>query len=272
MDVYKKLKAAFDSIKDKIPYEPSVGLVLGSGLGNFADSLKQDAVIDYKDIEGFPISTAPGHKGRFVFCEINGTKTVCMQGRVHYYEGYDMTDVVIPIRIMGMMGAKSLFLTNAAGGVKAKFKAGDLMVITDQITFLMPSPLRGANVSELGVRFPDMSAVYDAEYVDLIKKCARKLDINLREGTYFQTPGPQYETPLEVNAIKCLGGDAVGMSTGCEAIAGRHMGMKVLGISCISNLAAGISPTPLSEQEVIDAGKAVAPKFSALVSEVIGNL
>lgn len=270
--VYEKLVEAYDSIKDSIPYEPKVGLVLGSGLGDFADSITQDAVIDYKDVKGFPVSTAPGHKGRFVFCKVNGVETVCMQGRVHYYEGYDITDVVLPIRLIGMMGAKTLFLTNASGGIKNGFNAGELMIIRDQITFNLPSPLRGANLSELGVRFPDMSNIYDDELVDVIKKSARKLDIDVREGVYFQTAGPQYETPAEVRAIKAMGGDAVGMSTGVEAIAARHMGMRVLGISCISNLAAGISLNPLTEEEVLEAGAAVAPKFKALVSEVIGRL
>ena len=272
MDFYTKLCGAYDSIKDIVPYKPKVGLVLGSGLGNFADGLVQDKVIEYKDIKEFPISTAPGHRGRFIFAVINGTKTVCMQGRVHFYEGYDISDVVLPIRLMGKMGIENLFITNAAGGINPDFKAGDLMVITDQIANLLPSPLRGANISELGVRFPDMSHIYDEKLVELIKECAGSLNMKLHEGVYYQTPGPQYESPAEVKAAGMLGGDAVGMSTGCEAIAARHMGIKVLGISCISNLAAGISPTPLSEEEVILAGERMAPIFSGLVSEVIGRL
>ncbi len=272
MNFYTKLCDAYDSIKDILPYEPEVGLVLGSGLGNYADSLVQDKVIEYKDIKGFPISTAPGHKGRFVFAQINGTKTVCMQGRVHYYEGYDMSDVVLPIRLMGKMGINTLFITNAAGGINPEFNAGELMIITDQVANLLPSPLRGPNVSEIGVRFPDMSHIYDEELIKLVKECGEELNIKLHQGIYYQMPGPQYESPAEVRTARILGGDAVGMSTGCEAIAARHMGIKVLGISCISNLAAGISPTPLSEQEVIEAGERVAPIFSGLVSEVIGRL
>lgn len=271
-EVYNKLKGCFDSIESKLPFRPKVGLILGSGLGNYADNVETVATIDYKDIKEFPVSTAPGHKGRFVFCKINGVDTVCMQGRVHYYEGYDITDVVLPIRLMGLMGIETLFLTNAAGGINEKFNVGELMIITDQITFNLPSPLRGPNISELGVRFPDMSSIYDKEIIAIIKDCAKKLNINLKEGVYFQTTGPQYETPAEVKAAKTMGGDAVGMSTGIEAIAARHMGIKILGISCIANLAAGISPTPLTEEEVIEAGERVAPLFSALVTEVIGKL
>lgn len=270
--VYKKVEHAYKSIKDKIPFEPEIGLVLGSGLGSLADEVNQVAIIDYKDIKDFPQSTAPGHKGRFVFCEINGKKVVCMQGRVHYYEGYDVTDVVLPIRLMGMMGIKNLFLTNAAGGINSSFHVGELMVITDQITFNIPSPLRGPNVSEFGVRFPDMSNIYNTRLANLIKDTASDLDIHICEGVYFQTAGPQYETPAEVRMIKAVGGDAVGMSTGIEAIAAVHMGIKVMGISCIANLAAGISPTPLTEQEVIEAGERVAPIFKDLVSEVIGRV
>lgn len=270
--VYKKIENAYKSIKSKIPFEPEIGLVLGSGLGSLADEVNQVAIIDYKDIKDFPESTAPGHKGRFVFCEINGKKVVCMQGRVHYYEGYDATDVVLPIRLMGMMGIKTLFLTNASGGINSSFYVGELMVITDQITFNIPSPLRGTNVSELGVRFPDMSHIYDENLISIIKESASDLGITVCEGVYFQTAGPQYETPAEIKMIKAVGGDAVGMSTGIEAIAAVHMGIKVMGISCIANMAAGISPTPLTEQEVIEAGEKVSPIFKELVSEVIGRV
>lgn len=271
-DVAKKLFESFDSIKSQIPFEPKVGLVLGSGLGDFAEGYEPEAVIDYKDVKGFPVSTAPGHKGRFLFIHVEGVPVVCMQGRVHYYEGYDMADVVLPIRLMGLMGAEFIFLTNASGGLKTGCKAGELMLITDHIATFMPSPLRGPNVSELGVRFPDMSSIYNHECQDVVRKAARKLDIRLQEGVYVQAPGPQYETPQEVRMFKQMGGDAVGMSTACEAIAANHMGKKVLGVSCISNLAAGISLQPLTEEEVLEAGAAVAPQFKKLVAEVIKNL
>ncbi len=270
--VYEKLVKCYESIKDRIPFEPKVALILGSGLGDFADEVEAEGIIDYHDIEGFPVSTAPGHKGRFVFARVNGVPTVIMQGRVHYYEGYAMTDVVLPTRLMKMMGASVLFVTNASGGIKQGFKVGELMLITGQIANFVPSPLIGPNISELGVRFPDMSHIYDEDLQDIARKCAADHNIRLREGTYVQLTGPNYESPQEINMCRVIGGDAVGMSTAVEAIAANHMGMRIIGISCICNLAAGISPTPLSEQEVIDAGRAVAKQFKALVSDIIGKI
>ena len=270
--VYEKLLKCVASVREKTDFVPKVALVLGSGLGNYGDTLKVETIVDYKDIEDFPVSTAPGHKGRFIFGYVDDVPVVCMQGRVHSYEGYEMTDVVLPIRLMKMLGAKVLFVTNASGAVKTGFKAGQLMLITGQNTCFVPSPLIGANIDELGPRFPDMSQIYNLELQKLAKKCAMELDIDLKEGVYFQLRGPQYETPQEINMVRTLGGDAVGMSTGVEAIAANHMGMKIIGISCLSNLAAGISPNPLSEQEVLDAGAAVGPQFTALVTEIIKNL
>ncbi len=270
--VYEKLSKCLEAVREKTDFVPEVALVLGSGLGDFADTMDVDCVVDYKDIPGFPVSTAPGHKGRFVFGRVGDVPVVCMQGRVHYYEGYDMSDVVLPIRLMGMMGAKVLFLTNASGGIKQGFHAGDLMLITDQISFFVPSPLRGENISELGTRFPDMSHIYDEELSETIKKAAMKEDVRLRQGVYVQTQGPNYESPAEIGLCRTLGADAVGMSTACEAVAANHMGLRVVGVSCISNLAAGISPTPLSEQEVIDAGKAAADKFTRLVKRSIMDM
>lgn len=270
--VYEKLCKCYDSIKGQVPFTPEVALVLGSGLGDFADEMEVEATLDYKDIEGFPVSTAPGHAGRYVFGYVNGVPVVAMQGRVHYYEGYDMTDVVLPIRLMKMMGAKVLFLTNAAGGIRQGFHAGDLMLITGQISTFVPSPLRGENIPELGPRFPDMSHIYDEKLQLIVKRCACELGQNLKEGVYIQLPGPNYETPQEIHMCRALGADAVGMSTACEAVAANHMGMKIVGISCISNLAAGISPHPLSEEEVIEAGKMVARDFTALVKKSIAEI
>ena len=269
MGVYERLEKALADVRKQTDFVPRVALVLGSGLGGYADEMKVEATVDYKDIEGFPVSTAPGHVGRFVFGYVGDVPVVCMQGRVHYYEGYDMEDVVLPHRLMKLMGAKILFLTNASGGIRTGFKAGDLMLITDHISFMVPSPLRGPNVEKLGTRFPDMSHVYDPELSNVIRKVGIEQGIGLKEGVYLQTKGPQYETPAEINAARMMGADAVGMSTVCEAIAAHHAGMRVVGVSCISNLAAGISPTPLSEQEVLDAGKAVAKKFTALETESI---
>ncbi len=270
--VYEKLCACFESIRERIPFTPEVALVLGSGLGNYASQMKVMAIIPYGEIDGFPVSTAPGHVGQFVFGYVEDTPVVAMQGRVHYYEGYEMTDVVLPIRLMKMMGAKVLFLTNAAGGIKRGFCAGDLMMITGQIATLVPSPLRGANIAELGSRFPDMSHIYDEDLQQVIRKAACELDLPIKEGVYIQMPGPNYESPEEIAMCRGMGADAVGMSTACEAVAANHMGMKIVGISCISNLAAGISPHPLTEEEVIEAGKMVERDFSALVTKSITKI
>jgi purine-nucleoside phosphorylase len=195
-----------------------------------------------------------------------------MQGRVHYYEGYDMDSVVLPIRLMGMLGAKFLILTNASGGISTRFRPGDLMMITDQISCLVPSPLRGENISELGKRFPDMSQIYDWELQKIIIQKALEENIDLKDGVYIQTQGPNYESPAEVNMCRLLGGDAVGMSTACEAVAANHMGLRIAGISCISNMAAGISPVALSEEEVIEAANMVSDKFTRLVTGLIEEI
>ncbi len=270
--MYKKLQSCLKSIREKTDFVPEVGLVLGSGLGDYADSIKQVASVEYKDIEGFPVSTVKGHKGRFVFGYVGEVPVVIMQGRVHYYEGYAMTDVVLPVRLMGMMGAKKIFLTNAAGGVNENFHAGDFMIITDHITSGVPSPLIGPNIEELGTRFPDMSEVYSRRIIQVIKKCAEECGIKMQEGVYVQFTGPNYETPAEVRLARIWGGDAVGMSTACEAMAAKHMGLEVCGISCITNMAAGISKTPLNHKEVQEIADRVSKQFAALVTKVILNI
>ena len=270
--VYDKLRNCYDSIKGKIPFEPKVALVLGSGLGDYAEQLEIQGTIDYHDIEGFPVSRVPGHKGRFVFARINEVPAVLMQGRVHYYEGYPMSDVVLPVRLMKLMGAEILFLTNAAGGVNYDYGAGDFMLIKDQISCFVPSPLVGPNLEELGPRFPDMSHIYDEDLRDIIRSTALELGIRIQEGVYVQLTGPAYESPHEVKMCRILGGDAVGMSTACEAVAANHMGMKICGISCISNLACGMTDVPLSHKEVQEASDKMAPLFKKLVSESIRKL
>lgn len=270
--VYEKLERCLESYSDKIQFVPKAALVLGSGLGDYADQIQVEHTLDYHEMEGFPVSTVPGHKGRFIFGYVGELPVVCMQGRVHYYEGYEMSDVVLPIRLMKLMGAEILFLTNAAGGIQAGMQAGDLMLIKDQISSFVPSPLRGENIGELGVRFPDMSKIYDEKLRRIVKKAAAELDIDLKEGTYLQLPGPQFETPAEVAMCRTLGADAVGMSTACEAVAARHMGMRVVGISCISNLACGISATPLSHEEVQETADKTAPRFRALVTETLTKI
>ena len=265
MTAYEKLQKCLACVREKTDFVPDVALILGSGLGALAYEIDAVATIDYHDIEGFPISTVPGHKGRFVFGTFGKTKVVIMQGRVHYYEGYSIEDVLLPTRLMRLMGAKVLFLTNAAGGINKSFSVGDFMIIRDQIMCFFPNPLLGANMEELGPRFPDMTHVYDPALCDLVRDTAAKLDIGVQEGVYCQLTGPTYETPAEIRMLGILGADSVGMSTACEATAGHHAGMRVCGISCITNLAAGISPTPLSHQEVFDTANRVAPYFRKLV-------
>ncbi len=269
---YEKLQKCYESVQKKIDFKPLVALVLGSGLGDYAEGIQAAFSLPYGDIAGFPVSTVPGHAGRFIFGYVEGVPVVCMQGRVHYYEGYPMQDVVLPIRLMKLLGAKVLFLTNAAGGIKLGMHAGDLMMITGQIASFVPSPLIGPNQDGLGTRFPDMSEIYDRKLSTLIKKCAMDMEFPLQEGTYLQMTGPQYETPQEVAMCRLLGADAVGMSTACEAIAAKHMGMRIVGISCITNMAAGISPVPLSHEEVQIAADETAPKFKELVTRSIAAI
>ena len=265
----QRLMNCLDCVRRHTDFVPDVALVLGSGLGGFADLIDVQAALPYSDIEGFPVSTVPGHVGRFLFGTLNGVKLVVMQGRIHYYEGYDMAEVVLPIRLMKLMGAKTLILTNAAGGINYDFHPGDFMLITDHFSAFVPSPLRGANLDMLGPRFCDMSRTYTPELCDIARACAKKLNINLREGAYLQFPGPMFETPLEIRAFRQLGADAVGMSTACEAIAASHMGMDICAISCITNMACGMTGQRLSHEEVqVEADKA-APKFRALLSEII---
>ena len=271
-EVYEKLKKCYESVRKKTNFVPEIALILGSGLGDYADSLEIEQSIEYTEIEGFPVSTVKGHKGRFVFAHIDGKPVVIMQGRVHYYEGYPMTDVVLPTRLMGLLGAKKLILTNAAGGVNYDFKPGDFMMITDHITTAIPSPLIGPNLDELGTRFPDMSEVYNLELQEKIKAAARKLDIPLKEGVYMQFTGPSYETPAEIRMCRTWGGDAAGMSTACEAMAANHMGMKVCGISCITNLAAGMSKEKLNHKEVQETADRVSVQFKQLVTELIRTM
>lgn len=270
--MYNKLMRCLASIRQKTDFKPEVALILGSGLGDFADEIKIVDTIDYTDIDGFPISTVIGHKGRFVFGYVEDTPVVIMQGRVHYYEGYEMADVVMPVRLMGMMGAKKVLLTNAAGGCNKTFKPGDLMMIVDHITTAVPSPLIGTNVEELGTRFPDMSEVYSKRLQDVIRMCAKNCGIELQEGVYVQFTGPNYETPAEVRLAQMWGGDAIGMSTACEAMAACHMGMEVCGISCITNMAAGISKVKLNHKEVQETADRVARSFKELAAKVIVNM
>ena len=246
-----------------------MAVVLGSGLGNFAKTVNVKAELSYSEIEGFPVSTVPGHAGKFIFGYINEVPVVLMQGRVHYYEGYPVTDVVLPTRLMKMMGARILFLTNASGGINPAFHAGSLMLIKDHISLFAPNPLVGANIEELGTRFPDMSHIYDENLQGIIRNTAKENDIELFEGIYAQLTGPSFESPAEIQLLHMLGASAVGMSTVVEAIAANHMGMQICGVSCVSNLAAGMNSAPLTHEEVQEAANAVAPKFEKLLVESV---
>lgn len=267
--VYEKLLKCYECYKSKIDFEPKVAIVLGSGLGNFAKVVDVKAELPYSEIEGFPVSTVPGHAGKFIFGYIKEVPVVLMQGRVHYYEGYPITDVVLPTRLMKMMGAKILFLTNASGGINPAFHAGAFMLIKDHISCFAPNPLIGPNIDELGTRFPDMSHVYDEDLQEIIKATAKENHIELFEGVYAQLTGPSFESPAEIQMLHKMGTDAVGMSTVVEAIAANHMGMKICGVSCVCNLAAGMSPTPLTHEEVQEAANAAAPQFEKLLVESV---
>lgn len=268
----QELEKIYASVEKKISFRPEAALILGSGLGNFAEKVQIVETLDYKDIEGFPVSTVPGHKGRFLFGHVEDVPMVIMQGRVHYYEGYSMKEVTLPIRLMKLMGAKVLFLTNASGGINTEYHAGDFMLMEDHISSFIPSPLIGPNDEDMGPRFPDMSDVYKKEIREIIRRVAKEEDIPLKEGVYVQFTGPAYETPAEIRMARLLGADAVGMSTVCEAIVANHMGMAVCGISCITNMASGILPQPLSHTEVQETADRVAPLFERLVSKSLAAI
>ena len=264
---YALLEKWVRAVREVTDFTPEIGIVLGSGLGDFARLVDRKAEVSYASLPGFPVSTVAGHAGKLIFGYVRSVPMVVMQGRVHYYEGYSMEQVVAPIRLMGLLGARKLLLTNAAGGVNTSFTPGDLMLITDHISAFVPSPLRGENPQELGPRFPDMSRVYDIEMGRAVLEAGEKLGESLQQGVYLQWQGPNYETPAEIRMFRTLGADAVGMSTVCEAIAARHMGLRVCAISCITNMACGILPKPLSHEEVQQTADRVKDKFQALVLE-----
>ena len=268
-EIYENLQRSLNSIRKITDFVPEIGITLGSGLGGLAEKIDKVCEISYKDIEGFPVSTVSGHDGKFIFGNLSGRKVLVMSGRVHYYEGYRMTEVVTPVRIMGLLGAKMILLTNAAGGVNLDFKPGDLMIIKDHISTFVTNPLIGQNADELGTRFPDMTEVYDKKLTEQIRQAASTTGTSMREGVYIQLTGPCYETPAEVRMLRGLGADATGMSTVVEAIAAHHMGRRVAGISCITNMAAGILDKPLCHEEVKETADKVKEKFESLVMEFI---
>ncbi|MFF3022971.1 purine-nucleoside phosphorylase [Gottfriedia sp. NPDC057948] len=268
----ENIDKAADFIKSKVDRQPKIGLILGSGLGVLVDEIENQEKIPYHTIPEYPTSTVEGHEGQLVFGTIHGIEVVAMQGRVHYYEGYSMEKVTFPVRIMKELGVEKLIVTNAAGGVNTSYEPGDLMLITDHINFTGTSPLIGPNNPELGVRFVDMSYPYDRELRELAKNAASEVDVKLQEGVYAALTGPSYETPAEIRMFRTLGADAVGMSTVSEVIVARHAELRVLGISCISNMAAGILDQPLNHEEVIETTQRVRASFLSLVKEIVRKI
>ncbi|MGY4690192.1 purine-nucleoside phosphorylase [Salibacterium sp. K-3] len=266
------LKEASRYVQEKIKITPKTGLILGSGLGVLADEIENAVTIPYEDIPGFPVSTVEGHAGRLVAGTLCGEEVIAMQGRFHYYEGYDLQDVTFPVRVMRMTGVETLLVTNAAGSVNETFSPGNLMLINDHLNLLGDNPLIGRNDETIGPRFPDLSSAYSRELMRTAKSAASSLDITLQEGVYAANTGPAYETPAEVRMIRTLGADAVGMSTVPEVISANHTGMSVLGISCLSNMAAGILDQPLSHDEVIETTEQVREDFLQLMKEIIGRI
>ena len=269
---YEKLLKCYQSFQEKIDFKPEIAIVLGSGLGAFGDQIQVEQTLSYHELEGFPVSTVKGRKGQFLFGYIGEVPVVLMQGRVHFYEGYTISDVVLPIRLMKLMGAHTLFLTNASGGINPAFHPGGLMMLTDHVSIFAPNPLIGGNIEELGTRFPDMSQVYDLELQKILTDTAEENGIELFEGVYAQLTGPSFESPAEIRMLGKLGVDAVGMSTVVEAIVANHMGMRICGVSCISNMAAGISENPLTHEEVQEAADQAAPQFEKLVKEAVKKM
>jgi purine-nucleoside phosphorylase len=270
--IYERAEHATRIIRARTTVEPRIALVLGSGLGGFADDFEEAVGIPYEEIPGFVRSTAQGHAGRLVIGKIDGIPVLAMQGRVHYYEGYSLEEVTFPIRTFGLLGIKTLVLTNAAGGINVALTQGALMVISDHVNLMGVNPLRGPNDERFGPRFPDMSAVYAPELQELVVEEAKAIGVEVRRGIYGGLSGPSYETPAEIHLLRNLGADAVGMSTVPEAIVARHMGLEVLGISCITNMAAGISDEPINHEEVMATGDAVRETFTELLRRVIGAI
>lgn len=266
------IEKAVEFIKSKIKDNYEIGIILGSGLGTLGEKIANPEYVDYADIPDFPVSTAPGHVGRFVFGQLNGKNVMCMQGRIHLYEGYEVSSVVMPIRVMKMMGIKTLIVTNAAGGINENFDVGDIMVISDHINFTGRNCLIGKNDDRFGVRFPDMSFGYSPELSKVAFNCAKRLNMKLQKGIYIGCTGPSYETPAEIRAFRIMGADAVGMSTVQEVIAANHCGIDVLGFSLISNKAAGLSGERLTEEEVLTIGRQKSEEMQTLITEIVGEI
>ncbi|NPV77839.1 MAG: purine-nucleoside phosphorylase [Anaerolineae bacterium] len=271
----QQIDQAADAVREKIKTPPQVGMILGSGLGELADLVEEPIVIPYETIPYWPKSTVQGHVGRLVVGRLAGKEVMVLQGRTHYYEGYPMDQITLPVRVMQRLGVKSLFVTNAAGAIHPEFEPGDIMIITDHIALIGMAglnPLRGPNLAEIGERFPDMSQAYDRELVELARGEARKAGINYREGIYICLAGPSFESPADLRFLRTIGADAVGMSTVPEVIVARHGNMRVLGISGISNKANLDGSTITTHEEVLEAGRVIVPKLKAVLLGVLKNL
>ncbi len=268
----EQMKAAVSHIRSKLNQEPKVGLILGSGLGVLADEIEEAVAVPYQDIPHFPLSTVEGHAGELVLGKLEQQPVVTMRGRFHLYEGHPLTSVTFPIRVMKELGVEILLVTNAAGGINTSFQPGDLMLIKDHLNFMFQNPLIGPNDPALGERFPDMSSAYDPSLQNLAQKIANEQGLSLQQGVYVGTSGPSYETPAEIRMFRTIGADAVGMSTIPEVIVARHAGIRVLGISCISNMAAGILPQPLSHAEVMETADRIKAEFVKLIRGILRNI
>ncbi len=259
-------------LKEKVKNIPKIAIILGSGLGTLADEIENKIIIPYKDIPNFPISTVPGHKGELIFGTLNNVPIVAMNGRFHYYEGYTLQETTYPIRIFKLLGIETVILTNAAGGINLNYEKGDLMIIEDHLSFFSESVLRGPNLDEFGERFIDMSNVYTKEYIEILKPIMQKITGKCNLGTYAYMKGPNYETPAEIRALRTMGADAVGMSTVPEAIVARHSGLKCIGITCITNMAAGVCNEVLTHEDVKETAKKVEGNFKAVIKELVKEI
>lgn len=268
---YQTLQSCVAQIKAKTDFVPEIALVLGSGLGDYADNVNVIAEIPYSEIKGFPVSTVAGHDGTLIFCEIKGKKVAIMKGRVHYYEGYSMAQVVLPLRVLHLLGANTVILTNAVGAINEDYSVGDFVLNIDHISSLVPSPLIGENIDELGERFVDMSHVYDDDMISIVESVAEKENIATHKGVMIQVTGPQYETPTEIKAYRDMGADTVGMSTVVEAIAAKHMGMRVCSVSCVTNMAAGMQDK-ISHDEVKEASDSSSAGFAKLINGLLAEM
>lgn len=265
-------KKTADYVKSRAPFAPELGLILGTGLGPLAKQIENPVEIDYRDIPNFLVSTAPDHAGKLIFGTLEGKKLVCMSGRFHSYEGYDFEQLAIPVRLFKLLGVKQLIVTNAAGGVNEGYRPGDIMVISDHMKLNGASPMRGKNLPEFGDRFFDVSRMYTPRLRELALRLAKDTALRVHEGVYFFMPGPQFETPAEIRAIRLLGGDAVGMSTVTEALTAAHCGIELLGFSVITNMAAGMLDQPLTTEEVSETGRMIEERFSAYLKSVIREM